>query len=427
MSIYDQLLKSVKIPKFVKVHYNIQQSCIREPAEETQKVIDASKVMDVINPGASVCIACGSREIANLKTIVKNVVAKVKGKGGIPFIIPAMGSHGGATAAGQREILVTYGLGDADVGAPIKATMETTKLGETESGLEARIDQFAAEADVIILVARIKPHTDFRGKVESGLMKMISIGMGKQYGASICHSKGFENMARNVHDIASVVIEKHPNIIGIGIIENTFHETYRIVALPGERFDDEEPRLLEQAKMLMPKIPFKKCDTLFVDEIGKNISGPGMDPNITGRSVFLGRSEPFFDGIAVFDLTDESHHNGNGIGNADVTTRRFFNKFSMEVTYPNSITCLDPSGVKLPAIMPNDYLAMKFALNLAYLADAKTGPRVVWLHNTLCMYSFLISENLIPSALKIKGISIETKPQEARFDDNQNLIPVDWS
>lgn len=179
------------------------------------------------------------------------------------------------------------------------------------------------ESDVIILVARIKPHTDFRGPVESGLMKMIAIGMGKQYGASICHSMGFPQMSRNVQEIAETVIEKRPKIIGVGIIENAFHETYKIVAVPGDRIAREEPPLLELAKSLMPRFPFAKCDALFVDEIGKNISGPGMDPNITGRSIFMGRWEPNFDGVAVLDLTEESHHNGNGIGNADVTTRVF--------------------------------------------------------------------------------------------------------
>lgn len=426
MGIYDELLGKVKIPKFVKVHCEIVQSHIEDPYNETRRVFDESQAALAICPGSSVCIACGSREISNLKDIVKAIVEKVKEAGGQPFLIPAMGSHGGATAEGQKEILLTYGLTPEYVGAEIRSSMDTVKIGQTENGLDVRIDKNAAEADVIILAARIKPHTDFRGPIESGIMKMITIGMGKQYGASICHSMGFPMMAENVRSIARTVIQNRPAVIGVGILENGLHETYKIVALKGKEIDEKEPGLLEEAKALMPKLPFEKCDVLFVDEIGKNISGPGMDPNITGRSVFMGHWEPNFDGVAVFDLTDESHHNGNGIGNADVTTQRFFEKFDQETTYANSITCMDAPGVKLPAIMPNDRLAMKFALNLGYKADPQTGPKVVWLHNTLCMHSYWISEALIPLAEKADNMTIVTEPQEVRFDADGNIIPLDW-
>lgn len=427
MGIYEELLGRVQIPKFAKVHYEIVQSRIEKPYEETKQRIRQKHVMESVRPGSSVCIACGSREIANLKDIVKAIVEEVKSAGGEPFIIPAMGSHGGATAYGQEEILLTYGLTEENVGAKIRSSMETVKIGETASGLDVRIDKNAASSDVIILAARIKPHTDFRGEIESGILKMITIGMGKQYGASICHSMGFPMMAQNVREIANVIIEKRPDIIGVGIVENAFHETYKIEVLQGKRIDEEEPGLLAEAKSLMPKLPFQKCDALFVDEIGKNISGPGMDPNITGRSVFIGSWEPNFDGVAVFDLTEESHHNGNGIGNADVTTKRFFDKFDPETTYPNSITCLDAPGVKIPAVMPNDKLAMKFALNLAYKADPVTGPKVVWLHNTLCMHSFRISEGLIPLAKKVENMTIVSDPEEVVFDKQGNIILSDWS
>lgn len=426
MTIYDKLLEAVEIPRFVKVHQKMVQSHIEDPYRETEKQLAESGALSAIRPGNSVCIACGSREIANLSEIVRAIVDGVKRAGGEPFLIPAMGSHGGATAEGQEEILLTYGLTEENVGAPIRSSMETVKIGETENGLDVRIDQYAAGADVIILAARIKPHTDFRGPVESGLMKMISIGMGKQYGASICHSMGFPEMSANVRRIARVVLQTMPAVIGVGIIENAFHETYQIAALSGMEIDEKEPALLETAKSLMPRIPFAKCDVLFVDEIGKNISGPGMDPNITGRSVFMGRWEPDFDGVAVLDLTEESHHNGNGIGNADVTTKRFFDKFDMATTYANSITCMDAPGVKMPAVMPNDRLAMKFALNLAYKADPATGPKVVWLHNTLCMHSYWISEGLISLANEVDNMEIMTEPREVQFDADGNVIPFDW-
>lgn len=427
MGIYDELLEKVQIPKFVKVHCEISQSHIENPYEETKRIIEKSGLMSMVKHGSSVCIACGSREISNLKEIVKAIVEKSTVAGGTPFLIPAMGSHGGATAQGQKEILITYGLTEENVGAEIRSSMETVKIGETASGLDVRIDKNAASADVIVIAARIKPHTDFRGEIESGITKMITIGMGKQYGASICHSKGFPEMANNVREIADIVIAKHPKIIGIGIIENAVHETYKIVALSGKEIREAEPALLIEARSLMSKIPFDKCDTLFVNEIGKNISGPGMDPNITGRSVFIGSWEPHFDGIAVFDLTEESHHNGNGIGNADVTTKRFLDKFDPETTYPNSITCLDAPGVKIPAVMPNEKLAMKFALNLSYKADPVSGPKVVWLQNTLCMKHYYISEGLIPLAKQVKNMTIMTAPQSVKFDKHNNVLPLDWT
>ncbi|WP_432965646.1 lactate racemase domain-containing protein [Treponema sp. OMZ 840] len=424
---YEDLLSAVSIPRFVKVHQRMEDTHVENPYTATVEAIHKCENFPKIKQGDSVCIACGSREIAHLKEIVRAAVDTVKAMGGNPFLIPAMGSHGGATAEGQKEILLTYKLTEHEVGAPIRSSMETVEIGKTAEGLAVRIDKYAAAADLIILAARIKPHTDFRGPVESGIMKMISIGMGKQYGASICHSLGFPRMSQNVTDIANVVIAAFPKITGIGIIENAYHHTHSITVLSGSRISEKEPHLLEKAKSLMPKIPFEKCDALFVNEIGKNISGPGMDPNITGRSAFMGRSAPDFDGIAVFNLTEESHHNANGIGNADVTTERVYRNFDMRSTYANSITCMDPFSVKIPVVMPNDKLAMKYALGIAYKADPIHGQKVVWIRNTLSMDSYMISEGLLDSAQKIKNLKIMSEPQEVPFDSNGNIIQPDWT
>ncbi len=424
---YEDLLSNISIPRFVKVHQRMENAHLENPYEATLQAISECANFPKINKGNSVCIACGSREIANLKDIVRAVVDRVKAMGGKPFLIPAMGSHGGATAEGQEEILLTYNLSEKEVGAPIKSSMETIKIGTTPSGLDVHIDKNAAVADVIILAARIKPHTDFRGPVESGIMKMISIGMGKQYGASICHSRGFPRMSRNVREIANAVIKAYPEITGVGIIENAYHQTHSICVLSGKQIDEKEPELLETAKSLMPRIPFKKCDTLFINEIGKNISGPGMDPNITGRSAFMGRWEPDFDGIAVFHLTEESHHNANGVGNADVTTERLYKDLDMRATYANSITCMDPFSVKIPVVMPDDRLAMKYALAVSYKADPETGPKVVWLRNTLCMDSYMISEGLLSSAKQVKCLEIMSEPAEVLFNSNGDIIQPDWS
>ncbi len=424
---YEGLLSRVSIPRFVKVHQSMEASHIENPHDATIEAISMCQDFPRINAGDSVCIACGSREIANLKEIVRAVVEMVKKMGGKPFLIPAMGSHGGASSEGQKEILLTYGLSEDNVEAPIRSSMETEKIGKTEDGLDVRIDKNAASADVIILVARIKPHTDFRGPVESGIMKMISIGMGKQYGASICHSMGFPRMSHNVREIANVVIKNRPRIAGIGLIENAWHQTYSITALAGFNINKREPDLLKVAKSLMPRIPFDKCDALFVNEIGKNISGPGMDPNITGRSAFMGRVAPDFDSIAVFNLTKESHRNANGIGNADVTTERVYKEFDMRSTYANSITCMDPFSVKIPVVMPDDRLAMKYAIKIAYKADPVEGPKIVWLRNTLSMDSYMISEGLLPLAKQVSDLKIMSEPVEVMFDENGNIIQPDWT
>lgn len=426
MGLFDDLLQGVKLPRFVKVNYEIRQSHVTDPAEALREAIRARDILAGIKPGDSVCLACGSREIANLKEIVAALVALIKEHGGEPFIIPAMGSHGGASAEGQREILLNFGLSEENVGAPIRATMETVYVGKSASGLEVRLDAYAAKADWIIPIGRIKPHTAFHGKVESGVQKMITIGMGKQHGADICHSKGFGKMAQNVHEFAHTTLAHYPNINAIGIIENAYHETYKIVAFPHDTIEAEEPGYLEEARALMPKIPFKKVDAIFVDELGKNISGTGADPNIIGRSPVMGQWEPNADSIVMFDLTPESHGNVTGIGNADVTTMRVFKKFSMEATYPNNITSLVPKAAKMPPVMPNDCLAMKFGLKICFEADPVLGPKVVWLHNTLRMHRFWISEALIPEAMKVEGLSIISEPQEISFDGEGNVTGWSW-
>ncbi|MGE1063029.1 lactate racemase domain-containing protein [Megasphaera paucivorans] len=426
MQLFENLLNDVPIPKFVKVNYQIIQNHIKNPADELCQAIQKRNILQKIKEGDSVCIACGSREIAHLSDIVRALVQEIKKYGGHPFIIPAMGSHGGSSAEGQREILLNFGLSEENVGAPIKATMETIYVGKSASGLEVRLDKYASEADWIIPVGRIKPHTAFHGIIESGIQKMITIGMGKQHGANICHSRGFGQMSKNIHEFAHTTLEHYPNINAIGIIENAYHETYKIIAFPHDTIEAEEPGYLEEARALMPKIPFKKVDAIFVDELGKNISGTGADPNIIGRSPVMGQWEPNADSIVMFDLTDESHGNVTGIGNADVTTMRVYKKFNMEATYPNNITSLVPKAAKIPPVMPNDKLAMKFGLKICFNADPKYGPKVVWLHNTLMMKRFWVSEGLIPEVELIHNLKIISEPQKITFNNDDNVVNWNW-
>ena len=427
MGLFDKLLAEVQLPRFVKVNYEIVQPHVSDVATEVCKALKQRDILQGIKEGDSVCVACGSREIANLADIVRTLIREIKKRGGKPFIVPAMGSHGGASAEGQKEILIGFGLTEENVGAPIRATMETVHVGFAASGLEVRLDKYASEADWIIPVGRIKPHTAFHGKIESGIQKMITIGLGKQYGANICHSHGFEHMSQNVHEFAHTTLNVYPNINAIGIIENAYHETYKIIAFPHDTIEVEEPGYLEEARALMPKIPFHKIDAIFIDELGKNISGTGADPNVIGRSPVMGKWEPNADSIVMLDLTDESHGNVTGIGNADVTTQRVYGKFNMEATYPNNITSLVPKAANIPPVMPNDKLAMKFGLKICYHADPKLGPTVVWLHNTLMMHHFWVTENLIPKIEKIDNLSIISEPQSISFDQNGNVVGWDWA
>lgn len=417
MNIFDELLEDNKIPGFFRVRHEMDHSHIEDIPAAVAKALEREGTLDQIRPGNTVCITAGSRDVANIDKITRAVCDQVKAVGGKPFIIPAMGSHAGANAMGQKGIIEGYGVTEEAMGAPIKASMETEVLAYSKDGLEIHIDKYANAADYIIAVGRVKAHTDFRGPVESGICKMLVIGMGKQHGAYQCHKLGFKNMAANVMEFAGAIIEKKPNLFALGLIENAYHQTCRIEAVPASKILEEEPELLNYAKSRMAKIPFEQADILFVDETGKDISGAGMDPNITGRSPVLGISAPYFQRIAVFDLTDKSHGNFGGLGSADVTTQRLYKKIDFEQTYPNGITSAEPIAVKLPVVMPNDRNAMQFALRTATDCDWKKGPRIVWLKNTLSLSEFYISEALAKDVTGQEHVEIVSGPLEVVFDE----------
>ena len=395
MNIFDQLLADNQIPKFVRVRHEMDHSHIDDIEGAVAQAMRREGTLDRIKPGDSVCITAGSRDVANIARIIRAICNQVKSVGAHPFIIPAMGSHAGAKAEGQRGIIEGYGVTEEAMGAPIRASMDTEVIAHSKSGLEIHLDKFANAADFLIPVGRIKAHTDFRGEVESGICKMLVIGMGKQHGAYQCHKLGFKSMAANVKEFAGAIIEKKPNMFAIGLIENAYHQTCRIEAIPAGRILEEEPPLLEYAKSRMAKVPFDQADILFVDETGKDISGAGMDPNVTGRSAQNGISRPFAERIVARDLTDEAHHNATGMGNADVTTRRLFDKIDMEQTYPNSLTSRDINGFRIPIVMENDDLAIRFALHTITGANAESGYRAMWIRDTNHVQTFYVTERLL--------------------------------
>jgi uncharacterized protein (DUF362 family) len=411
MKVINEILRDIPIPKMVKVRQKFYAPEIPDVAEEVWKTIQSAGVLNRIDQGDRVAIAVGSRGVAELPSIVRETVSAVKSAGGEPFIVPAMGSHGGATAYGQEEVLEQLGITESSVGAPIRSSMEVVEVGRLDNGLPIYTDKHAFEADKVIIINRIKPHTAFRGEVESGLTKMITIGLGKQKGAEAAHAFSFKYMAEHVKEMAKIVLMKVPIIFGIGSLENAYDRPAKIVALPAEDFASKEPELLLEAKSLMPKIMFDQIDVLVVEEIGKDISGDGMDPNITGRfATPYASGGPEITRIAVLGLTDKTHGNANGIGMADMTTKRVMDEIIWEKGYANALTSTVISVVKLPMILDNEELAVKAAIKTCNAFDLN-HVKVVRIKNTLEVRDIWISESLLKEAKNMDDIEILSEPE----------------
>ncbi len=272
--IFDTLLGDIVIPRFVRVRDHRSAERIDNVAAAVREALDRRGAREKLHAGMRVCICCGSREIANFQTIVRAVVDYVRACGAEPFIIPTMGSHGGATAEGQRAILEGYGLTEDVVGAPIRATMETVEIGRAENGMSVQLDVYANEADYIIPIARVKPHTDFHGRIESGICKMLVIGLGKQHGAYICHKYGFHNMAKNIWSVSKTVVEKKPNLMALSVIENCFHDTYRIDAVPAGCIHAEEPGLWKSPARRWAACPLMRRIRLSSTRLARRSAAP---------------------------------------------------------------------------------------------------------------------------------------------------------
>ncbi len=422
MSSLDDLLKSVEIPRMAKVRQTFPDDHVSSPAEELRRKFRDSGAGSQLKKGQTAALAVGSRGVADLPVLVRTLAEELKRIGVKPLIIPAMGSHGGATGEGQRSILEEMGVTEAFTGAPIRSSMETVFLGTTESGLPVYMDKHAYEADAVIAVNRIHPHVSYRGRFESGLMKMIAIGLGKLKGANICHDLGFASMHKNVPEMGAYCLA-HGNILcGVAVVENAYHQVHTIEVLPGSEIEQEEPRLLELAKELEPCLYFDTADVLIIDEIGKNISGTGFDTNIVGRygtSCISGG--PQITKISVLDVTDVSHGNCSGLGLADFTTRRVFDKFSFENTYPNSLTSTAQAGIKIPMVLKNDLQAVQAAVKTCNIPD-KSAVRLIWMKNTLEIDTIWISEAMIEEAQSIEQLTLLGKPEKTVFDRSGNVL-----
>jgi hypothetical protein len=415
------LLGDVPIPPMARVRYAIAT----EPAIENVDAAIASELRrdalrGAIKPGERIAIGVGSRGIARLAAIVSALVRQIREQGAIPFVIPAMGSHGGATAAGQREVLERLALTERTVGAPIVSDMATEEVGRTDDGISVRLDRNALQADGIVFVARVKPHTAFRGTYESGLAKMVAIGLGKQAGAAACHAAGFGDMARRIPALAAVALARASIRFGLAVLENAQDQPFKIVAVPARQILADEPALLGEAKAAMPRIPFEQLDLLVIDQIGKNISGDGADPNITGRyPTPYAAGGPLVTKQLVLDLTDETDGNANGIGTADFTTLRAASKMSFGMTYPNGLTSTVVGPVALPMVLPTDRLVLAAALLTCNAVDH--APRVMRIANTLRLDEFTISPALLGDTQSDSRLTVVAQPTSLPFDENENL------
>ena len=415
----------MKFPSMVKIKQHFNTHSIGDVSGEVRLAFDKLNPRQVIAPGQRVAIAAGSRGIYKIAQIVGSLVNELKGLNAEPFIVPAMGSHGGATAEGQKKVLEHYGITEESMGVPIKATMEVVQVGETPEGIPVLVDKNAVQADHIVVCNRVKPHTDFEGDIESGIMKMIAIGLGKQKAADRYHNEFMQLDHYHVlTSAARIAIENSPITFGLAVVENQRDETQIIEMMPASKIEETESRLLVEAKKLLPRIPFDSIDLLIVDMMGKNISGTGMDQNIIARTVVSYHnvpSRPEICRIFVRDLSPESGGNAVGIGNADFTLKRLVDKIDRNATYMNAITSSCPDIIRIPPYYDRDRDALAAALQ-TLPASVSRDARVVRIENTLRLEEMFVSEALIPKALEQKHISVVGTPAAMAFDENGELV-----
>lgn len=407
--------------------FKIAQTFPAPEVEDLEAAVrsEFARVNPNIRPGSRVCLTVGSRGIYGMADIVRYAVDEVKNRGGQPFIVPAMGSHGGATAEGQRAVLAGYGITQAAVGAPVLSSMDVVVLGQTPDGVQVHVDANAAGADAIILINRVKPHTDFSGEIESGLMKIMAIGLGKQKGAETIHSYGIYGLKVVIPHVARAVLARLPAVMGLAILENAHDRIADVVGIHPSQLEEEEKKLLVRARALLPSLPARVLDVLVVQEMGKNISGVGIDPNITGRIRINGqpdREEATISRIVALDLTPESHGNGLGMGVADVITRRLLAKVDLKITYANVITSTFLERGFIPITAENDQEAIAIAIKTCGRRIDPTEARLVQIRNTLEIGEVYVSESILPEVASRDNVRILAGPEAMTFDEGGNLL-----
>jgi hypothetical protein len=411
--------QEITLPKVVKIKQHFQGPAVSDIDQKVAEEFAKPEIEAKVREGMNIAITAGSRGIANIAKIIRATANEIKKRGANPFIIPAMGSHGGATAEGQIEVLESLGVTEEFCGAEIRSSMEVVEVGKTEVGIPVYIDRIGYESDGVILVNRIKAHTDFSAKIESGLMKIASIGLGNHKQAQAIHTYGVHGIRDHMPKVAEVVFQTGKVLVGIGIVENAFEDTAEIEVIPVESISEREAELLTFSKTLLPKLPIEQIDILFVDKIGKNYSGTGMDTNVIGRIRILGTKEhakPEIDYIIAGDLSEESHGNALGIGLADVTTERLFKKIDHKKMNENVITSTFLQRASIPIVLSSDQAAIETALRGSW-GKSPGSIRFVRIPNTLHLEELYVSEALVPEIEKIEHVEIIGELEPLAFDE----------
>ena len=425
----SRLLRDVPLPRVFHAAQHFPDAHIEREKipEAVREAILSAHLEERIQLGMRIAITAGSRGIRNVDIITRSVVDFVKSRGACPFIVPAMGSHGGATAEGQKQLLAGYGITEETMGCPILSSMETVLLGNSELGKPVYMDRNAYEADGVILSCRLKPHNAFRGPVESGPCKMMTVGLGKQKGAEQVHSDGMVHIAQNIPTMAKVTLATGKILFAIPCLENAYDQTLMLEAIPAENILKREPELLKIAFAHMPSILVREGDVLVVDHVGKNFSGTGVDPNITGTF-----STPYATGgvkvqrTCFLNLTKESHGNALGCGLASAITRRIFDEIDTEAMYANCITSTVLTSAMIPCVLPTDREAVQFCLRTCNRVDLN-NPRLIRIRNSLHIGQIMLSESYWREVKEgqYPGLVALDQPMPLSFDEN-GRIATPW-
>jgi len=419
-------------PLMFRVRQTFERPRVADIPGEVDAQLARLTLSKTIQPGQSVAITAGSRGIANIHLIVKAIVDHVKGLGAEPFIVPAMGSHGGGTAEGQRKIVEGYGITESFCGCPIRASMETVVVCDAAEGFPVHFDKHAFEADHVVVCGRVKPHTGFTGDIESGLMKMMLIGLGKHAGATVYHRAIKDNsFGQIVRSVAREVLSRCRIAAGLAIIENGYDETAQIAAVAPHEFEAREKELLVQAKQWMPRLPFQAADLLLIDQIGKNISGTGMDTNIVGRKfldhVAHEKEFPKIRYIAIRGLTDETHGNATGIGLAEFALTRAIDSVDQQITLTNCLTGGHPTAAMTPVHFATDRELLDRVLPQVGLTEPENA-KILWIQNTLELAEVECSAAFLPEVAGRADLELLTDPRPFEIDATGNLSSVEaWS
>ena len=421
MSQITEILDNIKLPQIMKVSQTFDNTKLDDvEGDLNQKLIDKN-IKDKIKPGMKIAITGGSRGISFYKELMKTIVSFVKKCGATPFIVPSMGSHGGGTSEGQENMLKKLGITKESVGCEIISSMDVVEVGRTSKDLPVYIDKNAANADGIILLNRVKLHTSFRGKYESGLIKMMAIGLAKRKGADMTHFLRYENMAENLVEVGKIALNNLNIICGVASIENGYNEVADLFVLHKDEILQEEPKILEKSKRLMPRIYLDDIDVLIVNEIGKNISGTGVDTNIVGRfHTNAASGGPNTVKLGFLDISEKSGGNGNGMGLADFVSKKFFRKIDFESTYINAITSTEPNSVKLPLVLDNDKYVFQGCVQLCGVKNIQVIKLVI-INNTKELDEIYMSKSAFENAVDKSKVKKESELFDIPFDDEGNL------